>query len=156
MMDQVDHIMQVMEAAFDPQWGEAWNRKQVSDALILPHTHAILADCHGTLFEVSEAPAAGFVLSRHAADEEELLLIAVDPAHRGRGIATGLIEALFRNAATRGVTRVFLEMRSNNPAETLYRRSGFVPIGQRKDYYKLSSGDRLDAITFARTLDIHT
>ena len=62
MMDQVDHIMHVMGAAFDPRWGEAWNRKQVSDALIMPHTHAILADRNGAVFEQSNTAAAGFVL----------------------------------------------------------------------------------------------
>ena len=39
---QVDQIMAIMEAAFDPQWGEAWNRRQVEDALLLPNTFAIL------------------------------------------------------------------------------------------------------------------
>ena len=150
MMDQVDHIMDIMDAAFDPHWGEAWNRRQVSEALVLPHTHAILASTSGTVWtpETENRPA-GFVMSRHAADEEELLLIGVRPEARGRGIGLALINALFARAREREVSRIFLEMRSNNPAEALYRRAGFDPIGQRKDYYRLATGARMDAITFA-------
>ncbi|NVE94226.1 GNAT family N-acetyltransferase [Altererythrobacter sp. JGD-16] len=145
--------MAIMEVAFDPQWGEAWNRRQVSDALVMPHTHAILlANDHAIWSGKGDAPV-GFVMSRHAADEEELLLIGVVPEARGKGIGKALIKALFEHASARGMAKVFLEMRSNNPAEHLYRRMGFEPIGQRSDYYRLANGGRMDAITFARMLD---
>lgn len=38
----VDRIMAVMDAAFDPAYGEAWNRRQITDALVLPSTHALI------------------------------------------------------------------------------------------------------------------
>ncbi len=146
MMDDVDRIMRVMDAAFDPQWGEAWSRRQVEDALQFAHTHSQLIQINGS-FEVNEGPAAGFTLSRRVADEEELLLIAVDPAYRKRGIGAALIAKLVTNARLAGVTRLFLEMRDNNPAESLYLAAGFKPIGRRTDYYKLTSGRCIDAIT---------
>lgn len=153
MQDEVDHIMELMVHAFDPHWGEAWNRRQVSDALTFPHTHAVLATDAGQVWSPKDdKPPVGFVISRHVADEEELLLIAVHPKARSRGVGRALIEMLFANAAERGAARVFLEMRSNNPAEQLYRQAGFEPIGRRKDYYRLANGERLDAITFARDL----
>ena len=83
MTDDLDRIMAVMEAAFDPAFGEAWTRRQVGDALVLPNTHYLLAGADGRAPGEGE-PAAGFVLSRSAADEEELVLIAVDPRRRGR------------------------------------------------------------------------
>lgn len=149
MTDDLDRIMEVMEAAFDPVYGEAWTRPQVEDALVMPNTHYLLAGPDG------RAPgggrnAAGFVLSRGAADEEELLLIAVDPAHRGRGIGTALLERFFAEARARGAQRLFLEMREGNPAESLYRRHGFASVGRRKAYYRRGTGAPLDAITFAR------
>lgn len=145
--------MRVMEEAFDPAYGEAWNRRQVSDALILPSTHALLVDALGDAItgQTARVPA-GFVLSRHAADEEELLLIAVSPAFRARGLGRVLIDRLFAAAAQRGVARVFLEMRRGNPAVHLYHKVGFEPIGERPNYYKTASGERIDAITFARSL----
>ena len=144
--------MRVMETAFDPVFGEAWNRRQISDALVLPSTHALLVDGNGALTDGSESEPAGFVLSRHAADEEELLLIAVMPQYRARGLGQALIDALFEAAASRGVANVFLEMRRGNPAVHLYHKVGFEPVGERPNYYKTTDGTRIDAITFKRSL----
>ena len=150
--DQVDRIMQVMEAAFEPMWGEAWNRRQVTDALLMPHTFALLVDPEGAALDDKDREAAGFLLSRAAPGEEELLLIAVNPEHRRRGLGRVLLQALRDAARDRGAERIFLEMRSNNPAEKLYRDFGFEPIGRRRDYYRLADGNRLDAITFGITV----
>ena len=148
MTDDLDRIMAVMEAAFDPAFGEAWTRRQVGDALLLPNTHYLLAGHDGQ--EPGEDQAAvGFVLSRGAADEEELLLLGVDPRHRGQGIGTALLERFIAAAQGRGAVRLFLEMREGNPAESLYRRHGFAPVGRRRAYYRRGTRAPLDAITFA-------
>ena len=149
MIDDLDRIMAVMEAAFDPAFGEAWTRAQVSDALIMPNTHYLLAGPDGN--DPSEdAPAAGFALSRGAADEEELLLIAVHPDHRRRGLGATLLERFIGAAQARGATRLFLEMREGNTAEALYLRHGFASVGRRRHYYRRGNGPPLDAITFSR------
>lgn len=152
MTDDLDRIMTVMEAAFDPAFGEAWTRQQVDDALVLPNTHYLLAGPDGRA-PAEGRDAAGFVLSRGAADEEELLLVAVVPRHRGRGIGTALLERFLAEARSRGAARLFLEMREGNPAESLYRRHGFASVGRRKAYYRRGTGAPLDAITFARCDD---
>lgn len=151
MTDDIDAIMAVMERAFDPAYGEAWNRRQVGEALVMPGTHYLLADASGAE-PAGPADTAGFLLSRHGADEEELLLLAVRPEMRRRGIAGALLARFFDEAAARGVARLFLQMRDGNLAEALYRANGFDPIGRRREYYQAASGDRIDAITFARTL----
>ena len=133
-----------MQAAFDPAFGEAWNRRQVEDALVLGNCHYCLAQSNGE--------TVGFYLSRHCFEEEELLLIAVHPRFRGRGFGQQLLDDLAEQAALRGARRLLLEMRRNNPAQALYRRNGFLPIGERLQYYRTPSGERLDAITFARDL----
>lgn len=155
----LDRIMMVMEAAFDPAYGEAWNRRQVADALAMPNTHALVVDAQGrpipdtpvTAPPIAEAPA-GFVLTRHVLDEEELLLIAVMPGARRRGVGAALIEHLFAAARDRGIARIFLEMRRGNPAIALYQKFGFEPIGDRRNYYRMANGERVDAITFARPI----
>ena len=149
MIDDLDRIMAVMEAAFDPAYGEAWTRRQVGDALVLPNTYYLLCGPDGAEPGDGE-DAAGFVLSRGAADEEELLLIAVHPAHRGRGLGSTLLMRFVAAAKSRGGRRLFLEMRDGNPAEALYRRHGFEQVGCRRAYYRRGSGDPIDAITFAR------
>ena len=94
----------------------------------MPHTYAILADASVKLANGSD-PAAGFILARRAPGEEELLLIGVRPEMRGRGLGRFLIETFARRARDGGADRVFLEMRANNPAESLYRACGFEPSG---------------------------
>ena len=150
--DELDAVMHIIDRAFDPYWREAWSRAQVSQSLFFPSTHLLITDAAGRIAE-NARQAAGFALSRHVADEEELLLIAVLPELRGNGLGGKLLELLARNAAERQVTRLFLEMRSNNPAEALYRKHGFEQIGRRNAYYRTLDGQTLDAITFAKTLD---
>ena len=153
MIEELDAVMEVMETAFDPHWGEAWNRAQVLGSLQMPHSHLLIADPSGDPWAYRREPA-GFLLSRNAPGEEELLLVAVVPAHRGKRIGATLMERFRQYAQARGAERLFLEMRANNPAERLYRAQGYQPIGRRKDYYRLADGSRLDAITFA--LDLET
>jgi ribosomal-protein-alanine N-acetyltransferase len=151
MIDDVDRIMQVMGVAFDPEYGEAWTRGQVESALVVGNCHVILVGPHGHLPQESE-PAAGFTLSRTGFDEEELLLFAVAPEFRGRGLGARMLRLLFQNARDRLVDHIHLEMRRGNPAESLYRSHGFESVGERPNYYRTSSGIRLDAITFRHGL----
>lgn len=142
--EHLDLIMAVMDTAFDPAFGEAWNRRQVEDALLLGNCHYGLA--------MAGADCAGFYLARNGFGEVELLLLAVDPPHRRRGYARQLLQDLAKFACDLSAERLLLEMRDGNPAEHLYRQFGFEPIGTRKNYYKLVGGLRGDAITFAKTL----
>jgi [ribosomal protein S18]-alanine N-acetyltransferase len=146
--DDLDQIMAVMESAFDPAFGEAWNRRQLEDALLIGNCHYLLITADG------EAPgpgvaAAGFSLSRHGFEEEELLLFAVAPAHRKLGLGQRLLSRFAQAAQARGALRLLLEMREDNPAGRLYRHFGFAEIGRRPGYYRTPGGLRLDAITFA-------
>jgi len=149
--DHVDQIMAVMAEAFDPAYGEAWSRRQVEDALLLGNCHAYLAGSCGTAASHDDA-AIGFSLSRTGYEEEELLLFAVLPQYRRRGIGLSILQALCNAARTRGAHRLLLEMRRGNPAERLYRAFGFTVIGERKDYYRTMHGTRIDAMTFAYDL----
>ncbi len=148
MEERLDLVMAVMETAFDPQWGEAWNRRQVRDALTTPNTHCQLAYATSEV-EQNVPPAAGFLLSRAAPGDEEILLLAVRPEYRRQGIAGRLVADFKHQARLRGAERLFLEMRVNNPAIAFYEAHCFVSVGRRRDYYRQADGSYLDAITFA-------
>jgi ribosomal-protein-alanine N-acetyltransferase len=148
MTDDIDRLMAIMSAGFDPFWGEAWSRRQVEDALRLGNTHYFLISPGGKML-VDDDMAAGFSLSRTGFEEEELLLLAVMPEYRNRGLGRSLLNSLKSAARERGAQRLLLEMRKGNPAESLYRDFGFRMIGERPDYYRTSDGQRIDAITFA-------
>lgn len=146
--DDLDRLMAVMHAAFDPAYGEAWTRRQVEDALLVGNCHYRIFDADGAA-AAECVPAAAFTLSRNTGEEEELLLFAVSPEYRRRGIGRKMLEVLLSDARDRGAMRIFLEMRRGNPAESLYRSFGFTPVGERPNYYRFASGERADAITFA-------
>lgn len=151
LQDDLSRLMDVMSAAFEPKWGEAWTRRQVEDSLITGLCRYFLVTPDGKPLGEGEQ-AAGFTLSRTIAGETELLLLAVDPKFRRRGLGKMLVETLARQSREQGSTLLFLEMRRGNPAEHLYRGLGFAPVGERRNYYRTSDGERIDAVTFARTL----
>ncbi len=79
---------------------------------------------------------AGFVLSRFAVDQAEILSIAVAAPYRGRGLARTLLDVHLRRLAAYGAISVFLEVDERNvPARRLYSRFGFGEIGRRRSYY---------------------
>lgn len=150
-MTDLDKLMEVMDEAFDPHFREAWTRRQVEDSLLTPSTYMLLANDAGDPCAEIER-ACGFVLARQAADEIELLLIAVRSDYRGRGLGRKLLDRFIESAKERDAAKVFLEMRANNPAEKFYRKAGFEQIGTRRDYYRTVLGTPIDALTFAKTL----
>jgi ribosomal-protein-alanine N-acetyltransferase len=78
----------------------------------------------------------GFIVSRRAASEAEILSVAVAPAWRGRKLSRALLDLHLRRLAGLGTRAVFLEVDKNNaPARALYRRAGFHEVGQRQGYY---------------------
>ncbi len=114
----------------------------------MPNTFFLLADEQGGEPREME-DTVGFAMTRGAAGEEELLLIAVSPEARGRGVGHALMRRFIAEAGDRGASRLFLEMRDGNPAQNLYERHGFLPVGRRPEYYRSGIGGPFDAITFA-------
>ena len=79
----------------------------------------------------------GFILSRLAANEAEILSVAVASARRGRGLARALLHLHLRRLAGLGASAVFLEVdEDNKPARRLYQRAGFREVGRRPGYYQ--------------------
>lgn len=96
---------------------------------------------------------AGFALLRLAADEAELLTIAVDPKWRGKRIGNALLNAAFEDLRMTPARRVFLEVDEQNaPAIKLYERQGFARIGSRRGYYPRPDGSAATALVMARDL----
>src|SRR3546814_18436081 len=110
--------MRVMEAAFDPAYGEAWSTAQLLTLFALPSAHVVIA-------WDGEAPC-GFSAVRIAGPESELLLLAVDPARRGQGICRRLLADWQGWAAAEGAQDFFIEMLVDNDANHLHRSADFA------------------------------
>lgn len=139
-------VMTVMNAAFDPSFGEAWTRSQCAGILPMAGVSLMLAHDSG------EASPVGFSLFRTVAGEAELLLLAVSREHQHRGVGRLLLEEFVERARSAGAARVHLEVRDGNPAVRMYRLAGFKSAGRRPNYYRGSDGRQFDAITLARSL----
>ena len=89
------------------------------------------------------APDGGMILARTAADEAEVLTLAVDPASRRQGIGRALLRQGMATARERGAQAMFLEVAAGNaPAQALYAAAGFSVVGRRPRYYP-GGGDAL-------------
>jgi len=143
--DFLNPAMTIMEAAFDPAFGEAWTYMQTLSMLAIPLSHNQIA-------VAADGNPAAFTLSRAIMDEEELLLIAVHPDYRRNGLGQILLSRLFMQSKLRGCRNIFLEVRENNSAQILYKKMQFIQIGERKDYYSGKDGRLYKALTYARKL----
>lgn len=95
----------------------------------------------------------GFVMSRIAADEAEILSIVVAGGKRRSGLGQTLLCAHMAQLAARGAARLFLEVEDGNlPAIALYKRLGFETVGRREGYYPKPDGSRVAALVMRRDL----
>ena len=132
--------MDVMAEAFAPAYGEAWTLPQLSGVMMMPGTWLTIARV--------DAAAMGFALVRSVLDECELLLLAVHPAWRGRGIGRELLVDSLKTARRRGIKSMNLEVRSSNTAVKLYEKAGFEFVHRRPGYYRGADGQLYDALSF--------
>lgn len=135
-------VNRIMQQAFEPEFGEAWTSAQCLGMLSLPGVWLTVASL--------DDADVGFALTRAAADEAELLLLATHPVARRRGVAAALLRAALAEARARGVARIHLEVRAGNDAVQLYQREGFRKVGERPGYYKGKTGQTFDALTFCK------
>lgn len=135
----ISGMMTIMDDAFDPRFGEAWTSAQCLSTLALPDCQLLLAK--------EGNDVCGFAMSRWVLDHEELLMIGVARRLQGQNIGKLLLSETIGRARQAGRTKIFLEVRDGNDAHSFYLKSGFIPIGCRKNYYKNADGISPDAIT---------
>src|SRR5581483_12003155 len=134
-------LSQIHAASFHRGWGETEFESMLSERNTLVHRLRM------------GRKIVGFSVSRMAADEAEILSIAVAESYRGRGLSNGLLLTHLGHLAGRGVRTVFLEVEENNqPARRLYQRAGFSLVRRRERYYQQRDGEALNALVMRRDL----
>ena len=122
-----------------------WSEQEVEGLLIDRNVIAHRA--------MSGTAMVGFIMSRLAADEAEILSVAVAGRRRGRGLARKLLDLHLRRLAALGARAVFLEVDEHNaPAIRLYGRAGFREISRRPNYYPGAGGKPAAALVLRRDL----
>lgn len=101
-----------------------------------------LADCCGDarralLAAAKDGEPEGFILLQFAADEAEVLALAVSEDRRRQGCAASLVREAINLCASKFVTCIYLEVaESNRAARSLYEKFGFIEIARRENYYR--------------------
>ena len=126
----LDPILVLERASFG---GDAYDRNLFAE---------YMGDCGELFLGAGRAPEIwGYALScrrpgafRHLA---ELVSLAVDPAMRGRGVASALMESTLRRLRLRGISRLSLTVKvTNDRARAFYEKYGFQKVRRVRRYYE--------------------
>lgn len=102
------------------------------------------SECSGSRQEELPRRVVGYAAVLCAADEGNLVSIAVEEDCRQMGIATELLDIAYDMALERGVTSINLEVReSNMSAISMYEKEGFERVGKRPNFYRNPTEDAL-------------
>ena len=114
---------------------DPWPAAAFLRELAAPHIHYVAARADDKLVGYGGIARLG----RKSPYEYEIHTIGVDPAYQGHGIGR---EMLNRLLAVAGDDTVYLEVRTDNSAAiAMYEGAGFVNVGLRKRYYRVSGAD---------------
>jgi ribosomal-protein-alanine N-acetyltransferase len=118
-----------------------WTPPRITAALHDPAVNFAVARERGEL--------AGFGIMQYKDDEAHLLLLAVDPARRRKGIGRALMQSLEATALTAGIGLIRLEARTGNAeARAFYRKLGYLDIKSVPGLY----GPGEDGVRIAKDL----
>jgi ribosomal-protein-alanine N-acetyltransferase len=140
------HIDDLLPIEVDLFGAEHWTATMFWNELANGH-HYIVAVAHGRV--------VGYAgLAVNGRDEAWVQNIAVRRDAQRRGTGRALLEALLAEANNQGVRRTLLEVAvDNGPAQKLYARYGFEPVGVRRGYYQPSNTDALVMLREEPTAD---
>ncbi len=127
---QADLLAELHGEAYAAEREPGWSADSLRQLLAMPGAFALLA------IDPAGQPA-GFLLGRNAADEAEVVTIAVRPLARRLGVGAALMEAFQQRAQAGGAQILFLEVAEDNAAgRALYARAGYEAVGRRPGYYQ--------------------
>jgi [ribosomal protein S18]-alanine N-acetyltransferase len=131
----IDAVLRLEHEVFGE---EAWTRRMLEGEIAQQpgSRHYLVAEDDGAVIGYAGLLTAG--------SQADVLTIGVALKRWGEGTGTALLDGLLAEAARRGCTEVFLEVRTDNDrAQRLYRSHGFADVGIRKGYYQPSGADAL-------------
>ncbi|WND04150.1 GNAT family N-acetyltransferase [Temperatibacter marinus] len=135
-------LAQLHKKIFGPHRERIWSVNDFSALAILP-TSAL------NIVYVGEEPI-GLVTFSCVAGEAELLSLGLEVAYEGQGLAGEVMHLLRRYLKDNGIQDLYLEVRENNErAINFYEGHGFYQTGLRRNYYTLTDGTKVHAVTMA-------
>jgi len=125
MPEDLAEIVRIERSCFPKPWSQAVFTQELNN----PVSRVWVA-------RSGEKRILGYICRWLVGDEVHILNLAVDPQVRRQGIGWRLLSRVLREARLRGASMIWLEVRRGNAAAYwLYRRAGFVEVGERRNYY---------------------
>jgi len=135
-LNQIEALEQVI-------FSDSWSLESLTASFL--KDNALFLCC------VHNEEIVGYVIAYFAAEEGEIIRIAVKPGERRKGIGGHLLLGIEDFCEQYGIEKLFLEVReSNEAAIAFYEEYGFKNVGLRKDYYSVPNED---AIVMSRELE---
>lgn len=132
----IEAVLGIEQQSFTMPWTEAMFGSELRNERT---SHMLVARVGA-----ADSPIVGYLGYRVVLDEMHVILLAVAPVWRQRGIARQMLCQAMDEARAAGCTRATLEVRvSNTPAQQLYYSLRFAPVGTRPKYYVRPTEDAL-------------
>ncbi len=123
-MSDVQRIAQIEREVFSRPWSE----NSITQEMTHPQAVFLVTEIMGKV--------VGYISMQCICGECYIGNLAVDPFFRRKKAASVLLEALLDYSRQIHAEFVTLEVRASNaPARALYEKYGFLPQGERKNYY---------------------
>ena len=136
LADDLDAVLAIEHKSFSTPWTDTMFLSEMRQG---PGSQLLVAR-----LEKRTTTLVGYVGYRVVLDEMHIMIIAVAPAWRRRGIAQHMLLQAMERARQAACERAILEVRASNiGAQQLYYRLGFAPVGVRPKYYTRPSEDAL-------------
>ncbi len=128
---------QDMAAIHAKAFQHAWSTEEILRLIEAENVVAFKCKRPSGILNISSSKTSGFVLARKAADEAEILTLAVLLEARRHGLGRLLMQAVINDLYNERIYKLFLEVDAENQAAvTLYKRLKFNVVGERKGYYQ--------------------
>lgn len=129
----LNSILEIEEASFISPWSATGFVQEVRNPV--SHLWAALSD---------DGEPEGYICFWLFDREIQLINIAVRPEKRKKGIGGHLLREMIRIGTSKGMEKVWLEVRpSNMSARRLYEKLGFTVVGRRPRYYRDTDEDAI-------------
>ena len=135
-VEDLDAVLAIEQQSFTTPWSRAMF---VSEITSTRHAYLLVARVGE-----GQGDVVGYLGYRVVIDEMHIVIVAVHPAWRQRGIASTMLCEAMQRARQAACNKATLEVRvSNTAAQQVYYRLGFAPVGSRPRYYRRPTEDAL-------------
>lgn len=138
VLADVDQVMAIEQVSFPTPWPQ--------EAFVYELTRNSNAECWVAEITpgIQGPQVVGSTIIWLGPDAAHIGTLAIHPDYRRHGIGQSLLAKALIECHVRGANQAYLEARIGNaPAQALYRKMGFQPIGVEKKYYTDSDEDAL-------------